>query len=144
MEIRTRAERAQLEKRDAFEAETHDRTLFRVAPAFVPQAAVSLQQLRVFAREPIKTRTAETVLAFHEKTQRHRQFAKRLLIGFDGGQTRDQIAFAVGGAARVKLAVVNRRGERTRAPFGELAHRLDVVMAVDHKCLWPTATLAVD
>src|SRR4029079_15037499 len=84
MQIRTGAKRAQLEKRDAFEAETHNRSLFRVAPAFVPQTAVGFQQLSVLAREAIQTRTAKSVFSFDQETQRDREFAKCLLIGLDG------------------------------------------------------------
>src|ERR1043165_565965 len=98
----------------------------------------------MLAREAIQTRTAESVLAFDEKTQRDRQFAKRLLISLDGGETRDEVAFAVGRATRVKFAVLNRRREWTRAPLGEMAHRLHVVMAVDHERLWSTAALAIN
>src|ERR1700754_2612842 len=101
MQIRTCAKRAQLEKSDAFEPETHDRSLFRVAPAFVPQTAVGFQKIGVLACETIQTRAAETVFSFDQKTQRDREFAKRLLIGFNRGETRDQVAFTVGGAARV-------------------------------------------
>src|SRR5689334_18241795 len=100
--------------------------------------------MSVFAREAIKTRTAKTVFAFHEKAQRDRQFAKRFLISLDRREPRDQIAFAVRGAARVQLAVLNRRRERTGAPLSQVAHGLHVVMAVDHESLWSTATLAVN
>src|SRR5690349_17723378 len=108
MQVRTRTESAQFEKRDAFETKTHDRRLTRVARAFVPQTTVGFKQLSVFARETIKTRTTEAVFTFHEKAQRHRQFAERLLISLDGGKTRDEIALAVRRATRVQLAVLDR------------------------------------
>ena len=79
--------------------------LFRVARAFIPQATVSLQQLRILSREAIKTRTAKTILAFDKEAKRDRKFSKCLLIRFDCRKPRDQIAFTVRRAARVQLAV---------------------------------------
>src|SRR6185437_9793759 len=95
-------------------------------------------------REAIKTRTAESIFTFDNETQGHRQLAERLLICFDCRQPRDQIAFTVRRTACIQLAVCNRGGERPRGPFRQLAHRLDIVMSVDNKRLWTTATLAVN
>src|ERR1044072_4173206 len=135
-----RAKRTQLQKREAFEAGTDDRILFLVGRAFIPQAAVSLQQLRVFSREAIKTRTAKSVLAFDDEAKRDRKFSKRLWIRFDCGKTRDEIAFTIRRAARVQLAVRDRGGERSGSPFRQLGHRLNIVMTVNNKTLWTTTT----
>src|SRR6185503_5563258 len=75
MQIRASAKRAQFEKRDAFETETYDRILPRVARTFVPQTTIRLQELRIFTREAIKTRAAESVFALDDETQRHWKFA---------------------------------------------------------------------
>src|SRR5688572_5177430 len=144
MQIGTRAKGAKLEKRDAFEAETHDRSLFCVAPAFVPQTAVSFQKFGMFTGKAIKTRTAETVFSLNKKTQRDRQFTECLLIRFNRRETRDEIAFAVCSTARVQLSVLDRRREWTGTPFSQMTHRLHVVMTVKDEALWTTSALTVN
>src|SRR5215213_7701700 len=113
MQIGVRAKGAELQERYAFEAETNYRRLFGVAGTFVPQTAISLQQVGVLFRETIKTGTAETVFSFDNETQGHRKFTVALLIGLDSRETRNEISFTVRGAACVQLSVFDSRGERT-------------------------------
>jgi hypothetical protein len=117
MQIGVRAKCAQLQERDPFEAKTNNWIFFCVAGAFVPQTAIRLQQLRIFLREAIKTRTTESILAFDDEAKRHRQFAERLLISLDGCQSCNKIALTVCSATRVKLSVLNGGCERPRRPF---------------------------
>src|SRR5215203_481134 len=102
-----RAKRTQLQKRYALETKTYDRILFRVARTFVPNTTICFQQVRVFGSEPVKTWTTQTVFSFDDKPQRHRKFAKRFLIRFDCGKTCEEISFAVCGATRVQLPILN-------------------------------------
>src|SRR5687768_3336980 len=88
-------------------------------------------------------RTAQTVFTFYDEPQRDRQFAEGLLISFHRHQTRQQIALAIRGAARVELPVQNRSRERADSPICQMAHRLHIVMTID-KVTRPAATFAVD
>src|SRR3712207_8396819 len=81
--------------------------------------------------ESVEARAREPVLAFYHEAQADGELAERLLIGFDGGEARDEVALAVRGAARVEPAVRDHRGERPRRPLGELAYGLHVVVPVE-------------
>src|SRR4029079_429231 len=120
MQIGTSAERSQLEKRDALEAETHDGILSRITRAFVPQTAIRFQQLRILFCKSIQTRTAETVFALDQETKRDWKFPKRLLISLYRGQTRNEIAFAVRRATCKQFTVLDRGGEWSGSPFCEV------------------------
>src|ERR1700694_3232783 len=110
MQVGTRSVRPQLQKRYALETEADDRALFRVPVTFVPDAPFGLQQIRMLGSEAIETGTAETIFAFDQEAETDGQFAERFLIGLDRGQPRYEVAFAVGGAARIKLAVDDAGG----------------------------------
>src|SRR5690348_11846073 len=130
MKISARAKSPQLQERDAFESKADDRSLFRVAGTFVPQTAIGLQQLCIFFGETIETGTAKTILALDNETQGHRQFSKRFLVGFDGGESRNQVPFAVRRTTRIQLSLFDSCCEWTIRPLSKMAHRLHVVVTV--------------
>src|SRR5688500_4548932 len=143
MQIAARSKRPQLQKRDALETETYDWRHPSVARSFIPQTPIRLQQLRILSREAIKTRAPKTVFALDDEAQCHRKFAKCFLIGFNRGETRNQISFAVCRTTRVQLSVLNCCRKRPRRPLVELAHRLHIVVTVNNKRFRTTATLAI-
>ena len=61
----------------------------------------------------------------------HRQPAVLLQVRFDRLEVHEDLALVVGGAARVDLAVADRRLERRRLPQLERIDRLHVVVAVE-------------
>src|ERR1051325_10975623 len=107
MKVYARPRHAQLQKCDALKSKTDDKTLFGVLVAFVPDAAFCLKKVRAFFREAVEARAAYARFAFNQKAQADGELAVSFLIGFDGGEPRHQIAFAVGCAARVEFAIID-------------------------------------
>src|ERR1044071_121631 len=112
MQLGSRAVNAKLYESDALEAQTDDETLLRVLVTFFPDAPFRFEQFTVLVCEAIEAGAADACFALDDKAQADGQLAESLLVGFDGGETRYQIALAVGRAARVELAVRNGRGKR--------------------------------
>src|SRR5882762_2219041 len=144
MQIGTRSMCAQLHELNALKTQTDNRPLFCILVALIPNAAFGGEHLRMFRRETIKARTSQPIFPFHKKAERHRQFAKSFLIGFNGRKPRYQIAFAVCSAARVKPAVQNRCRKWANRPFAQVANRLHVVVSIKNITLWPAAAFTVD
>src|SRR3977135_3054122 len=113
MQISASAMRSELDKLDALEPETDHRALFSIFVTLVPNTTLRFQQLRIFDSETIQTRTPQAVFTVNKESQSHRKFAKRLLIGFDGSQSRGQIALTVRCTSSVELTVHDRRRKRT-------------------------------
>src|SRR5882762_9727873 len=103
MKIRARAVGTQLQKCNPLESQANHRTLLGISIPFVPDATISGEQLRIFTWETIQAGAPESVLAFDQETQSDRELAERLLIRFNGGEARYQIAFTVCPPTREEL-----------------------------------------
>src|SRR2546426_9484918 len=144
MKVRTCAVGPQLHKLDAFETEADYRPLLCVFVPFIPDTTLGSQHLGIFSGEAIKARASQSIFAVDEEAQRDGQLAKCFLIGFDSRQPGHQIAFAVGSAASIELAIDDGRRKWSNRPFTQMAHRLHIVVTVEHVALRPGTTFAVD
>ncbi len=112
MQVGARAVGPQFQKLDALKTETDNRPLFCVLVAFVPNASLCRQQLRILSSETIETWATQAIFSIDKESQRDRQLAEGFLIGFNRGHASNQIALAVGRPAGVKLAIDDRRRKR--------------------------------
>ena len=74
---------------------------------------------------------ADFLFAFDDQLDVDRQLAGLLEVRLDRLEVHEHLALVVGGAARVDLAVADRRLERRRFPQIERIDRLHVVVAVE-------------
>src|SRR5947209_1270355 len=144
MQFRARTRYAKFKEGDALETQADDETLLSILVALFPDTAFSREHLPVLFREAREARTANARFAFDDETQTDRQLPKSFLIGFNRRETCDQIAFTVGSAARVELAVNDHRRERPRSPIRQLPDRSDIVMSIDDEAVRACAALAED
>ena len=86
---------------------------------------------RLLGDERLEVLAADFLFAFDEELHLQRQLAARLDPGFDALDVREHLAFVVGRAAGVDVAVADGRLERRADPFVERLGRLHVVVAVD-------------
>ena len=81
--------------------------------------------------EVVEIGGADFLLALEDDADVDRQAAVLLQVRFDGLEVHEDLALVVGGAARVDLAVADRRLERRRLPQLDRIDRLHVVVAVE-------------
>ncbi len=102
-----------------------------------PQSLITTQsqasRCRFSATNGSRLRAADFLFALDEELHLQRQLLARLDPGFDAFDVSEHLAFVVGGAAGVDVAVANRRLERRRRPLAERIGRLDVVVSVDER-----------
>src|SRR2546426_4467614 len=107
---------SQLDERDAFESQTDNGALCCVLVTLVPETSFGAQHFGMLGSEAIEAGTSQAVFAFDDKSQTHRQLAVGFLISLGRGQSRQQVSFAVGGAARINFAVNDAGGKWTKRP----------------------------
>src|SRR5581483_8665269 len=107
-----RTAHAQLEVRDAFEAEADRRAAGGVLVARLPDAAVGRETIAVRGDEGGEMLRADLLLALEEDTDAQRQLAERRAIRLDRLQARHEVALVVRHAAAVEHAAVLDRLER--------------------------------
>ena len=83
------------------------------------------------ADEVVEMLAADFLLALDDELHVHRQASVLLQVRFDRLEVHEHLALVVGGAARVDLAVADRRLERRRLPEIQRIDRLHVVVAVE-------------
>ena len=100
----------------------------------------------VRADEVVEVDAADLLFAFEDDLHVHRQAAVLLEMRLDRLEVHEHLALVVGRAARVDLAVADRRLERRRLPQLERIDRLHVVVAVeeDRRRAWRAQPVAVD
>ena len=91
----------------------------------------AFSSLLVGLDEVVQVGAADFFFAFEDQLDVHRQAAVLLQVRFDGLEVHEHLALVVGRAARVDLAVADRRLERRRLPQVERIDRLHVVVAVE-------------
>ena len=92
---------------------------------------VGLEQVLVALDEVVEVGAADFLFALDQELHVHRQVAVLLQVRFDRLEVHEHLALVVGRAARVDLAVADRRLERRRGPQVHRVHRLHVVVAVE-------------
>ena len=91
----------------------------------------AVELVLVGADEVVEVDAADFLLAFEDELHVHRQPAVLLQVRLDRLEVHEHLALVVGGAARVDLAVADRRLERRRLPQLQRIDRLHVVVAVE-------------
>ena len=92
---------------------------------------VGLQLVLVRADEVVEVRTADFLFALDHELHVHGQAAVLLHVRFDRLEVHEHLPLVVGRAARVDLAVANRRLEGRRLPQIQRIDRLHVVVPVE-------------
>ena len=90
-----------------------------------------LELALVGADEVVEMGAADFLFAFENDLHVHRQAAVLLHVRLDRLEVHEDLALVVGRAARVDLAVADRRLERRRHPEIQRIDRLHVVVAVE-------------
>ena len=78
---------------------------------------------RVLGDERVEILAADFFFAFDQEFELHRQPAERFEPGLGAFDMREHLAFVVGGAAGIDVAVAASRLERRRNPFGRADRR---------------------
>ena len=102
-------------------------------PAVADDHAIAREPIGVFFEELFEPHAADLLFALDQELQVQRQTALDGDPGLDAFQMGEQLAFVVGGAAGVELAVAAGGLERGRRPFFQRLDRLHVVMAVNQR-----------
>src|SRR5436190_21107421 len=100
-----RAARHQLDITNSFGAAVNGGLLQRVTPAGLPQTPIGAQQVGVLMAELLQVNRADLLLALDQEVDSDRQRAFGCQPGLDRLEPQHQVAFVVGHAARVELAI---------------------------------------
>ena len=91
---------------------------------------VASELVAILLDERFEVLAADFFFAFDEELYLNWEFVSRLDPGFDAFHVREHLAFVVGRAAGVNVAIAHGRFERGANPFVERLWGLDVVVAV--------------
>src|SRR5207249_7979325 len=131
--VALRTAHAQLEVRDALQAEAYRRASRRVLVAGLPDTAIGAQARRVLLHEVREMLGADLLLALEQDADTQRELAHRRAIRLDRLKPRHEVAFVVGDAAAEEHPVALDRLERRGLPLVLGIRGLDVVMVVDEE-----------
>src|SRR2546421_1248076 len=103
--------------------------------AVVADDTISLQLLRVLVNETRQVWTPDLLFTLDNELEIERNIAGTFQIALSRLDERDNIVLAIRRAPRNNLPPSQLRVERSRDPFLERLHRLDIIVAIDEESL---------
>src|SRR5947208_10250322 len=135
MEILLRLLTAQLDIEETFHSQLELWPAFFGHVAVVADDTISLQLLRVLVNETRQVWTPDLLFALDNELEIERNIAGTFEVALSRFDERDNIVLAICRASRDNLPPAQLRVERSRDPFLERLHRLDLIVAIDEERL---------